>query len=160
MDGRDRGEEGCWPRPNHFPNKPLPSVFVSESYFGFVWPSCISVCGEISIGEEVGVLTDCSCVCPLSLCRTTCLRHHRLRGSWTPAATTRTCTRPRRKATPASITMTTTWRPDPWRPSSTTWSQMWTIIQMWVLVLYILLFFFFFIPGGFFSFSSFIKVRR
>lgn len=50
MDSRDPEEEGCWPRPNHFPNKPPLSVSVSESYFGFVWPSCIS--GEISVEEE------------------------------------------------------------------------------------------------------------
>lgn len=31
--------------------KPRPSAFVSESYFGSVRPSCISVCGVISIVE-------------------------------------------------------------------------------------------------------------
>ena len=33
--------------------KPRPSALVSESYFGLVWPSCISVCGVISIAGEV-----------------------------------------------------------------------------------------------------------
>lgn len=32
--------------------KPWPSAFVSESYFGLVRPSCISVCGAISIVGE------------------------------------------------------------------------------------------------------------
>lgn len=78
--------------------------------------------------------SDASCVCPL-FHRTGCLRHHRSPGSWTLAATTRTCTRPRRRATPAFIIMTTTWCPGPWRPSFITWSQLWTITQTWVLLL-------------------------
>lgn len=32
--------------------------------------------------------------------------------------------------------MTTTWCRGPWRPSFTTWSQLWTIIQMWVFYIF------------------------
>lgn len=100
----------------------------------FGHPASVSVMKYLS-EKKLKVLTDGSCVCPLSLGRTTCLRHHRLQGSWTLAATTRTCTRPRRRATLASFIMTTTWYPGPWRPSFTIWFQLLTIIQMWVLVL-------------------------
>lgn len=155
MDSRDPEEEGSWPHPNHFPNKLSPSVFVSEDYFGL---SVLHQRLRCDIQRRRRVLTDRPCVLSsLSLCRTTCLRHHRSRGSWTPAATTRTCTRPRRKATPASITMTTTWCPGPWSPSFTTWSQLLTIIQMWVLVL---LHFIYFLSLVLLCFCSFTEALR
>lgn len=121
---RIQWKEGCWLWPNHFPSKPFPSVFVSEGYFGFVWPSCISICRQVPIRDLVSLLTDRCIFVFFFLYRTACLRHHRLRGSWAPTATTRTCIRPRRKAIPASIIMTTTLCPGPWRLSFTTWSQM------------------------------------
>lgn len=144
MDSRDPEEEGCQLRPNHFPNKPSLAVFVSESYFRFcsAYPA-LSIC---LLKKKL------TCVCPLSRCRITCLRHHHSQGSWTPAATKRTCTRPRRRATQASSIMTTTWCQGPWRPSFTTWSQLWIIIQMWVFTLY--LFFYFIFLFIFYFFKS------
>lgn len=92
---RDPEAEGC--------------LLTSSKLCVFVWELfriCLATLHQRWDIYRRSAMVDRSRVC--SLCRTTCLRHRRSRGSWTPAATTRICTRPKRKAIPASIIMTTT----------------------------------------------------